>query len=379
MNKDKELKDLLKIKSEILCYGIKRNDISDNIYDMEHRTKVQRTSNMGLQFMLSDDIIVSVPYSKRENIKSEYYLSKFEDKLYLTNDKITIEVSPFPLSSPFWYDYKLKNGKFFSDYIQKEGKDVLICSVSSSCCYFSKNEQCAFCALNGGSVIKENDRIDSIIEALKVILVEDDSINSINLTGGNLYTSDRGARQYESILREIRVLSDVPIAVEISPPEDLNIIEELHTLGATAIEMNVEIWDDEIRKSLMPGKSQIKRDYYVEAWKKAVAIFGKCNVGSAIIIGLESLESSLEGIKTMIDVGCLPSIIPFKPTKGSVLENHECSNPKDVCEATEYASKLLVDKNLSLLNGPGCIGCGACTLESDFFRKQKEGVVKREK
>ncbi len=373
MNKDINIKDLLKIKSELLCYGIKRNSISNDIYDMEHKTKVQRTSNMGLQFMLSEDIIVSVPYNKKDNSMSKYYLCKKEDRLLLTNDLITIEVSPFPLKSPFWYDYTLKNGKFFSDYIQKEGKDVLICSVSSSCCYFSKNEQCAFCALNGGTTTKENDRVNSIIEALKIILIEDDSIKSINLTGGNLYTSDRGAKQYENILKEVRKVSNVPIVIEISPPEDLAIISDLYFLGATAIEMNVEIWDDKIRKNLMPGKSRIKREYYVEAWKKAVSIFGEGNVGSAIIIGLESLESSLEGIKTMIDVGCLPSIIPFKPTPGSVLEKQKRCNAQDVYEATEYAAKFLVTKNLSPLLGPGCIGCGACTLESDFFRMQKKG------
>lgn len=157
----------------------------------------------------------------------------------------------------------------------------------------------------------------------------------------------------------------------MSPPEDLKILEDFHKFGATAIEMNVEIWDDKIRKMMMPGKAQIKREYYVEAWKKAVEIFGKGNVGSAIIIGLESLESSLEGIKAMIEVNCLPSIIPFKPSTGSVLEKfRECSS-KEVYTATKYAAKLLIEKGLNPINGPGCIGCGACTLESDFFKYRK--------
>lgn len=367
MNKDVDIKDLLKIKAEIICYGIKRNEVSDKIYDMEHKTKVKRTSNMGLQLLLSEDIIASIPYNEENHSNSEYYLYEEDKKVYLTNKKITIEVYPFPLESPAWYDYKLKNGRYISDYIQKEGRDVLICSVSSSCCYFSKNEQCAFCALNGGIITKEDDRLDYIIEALKIILTEDDTIKSINLTGGNLYTSDRGASQYIRILKEIRSISNIPVAIEMSPPEDLKILEDFHKYGATAIEMNVEIWDDKIRKMMMPGKAQIKREYYIEAWKKAALIFGKGNVGSAIIIGLESLESSCEGIKAMVDVDCLPSIIPFKPSSGAVLEKFRNCSPTEVLAATQYATKLLLEKNLSPINGPGCIGCGACTLESDFF------------
>lgn len=368
MNKDVNINDLLKIKSEIICYGIKRNEVSDKIYDIEHKTKVKRTSNMGLQLLLSESIIASIPYNEEDNSNSEYYLYEKDKKVYLTNEKITIEVYPFPLESPAWYDYKLKNGKFISDYVQKEGRDVLICSVSSSCCYFSKNEQCAFCALNGGKIIKEENRTDYIIEALKIILTQDDTIKSINLTGGNLYTSDRGASQYIRILKEIRSISNVPIAIEISPPEDLKILEDCHKFGATAIEMNVEIWDDKIRKMMMPGKAKIKREYYIEAWKKTVEIYGKGNVGSAIIIGLESLDSSIEGIKAMIEVGCLPSIIPFKPSTGAILEKFRECSPKDVHTVTKYAAKLLKEKGLSPINGPGCIGCGACTLESDFFK-----------
>ncbi len=368
MNRDIDREDLLKIKSEVLCYGIKVNEISNKIYDMEHQTEVKRTINMGLQLLLSDDIIVSIPYSKEMILDSKYYLYEKDNHLYLTDENIIVEACPFPVKSPFWYDYKLKNGRFISDYIQKEGRDVLICSVSSSCCYFTKEEQCAFCALNNGKIIKEQDRIESIIEALIVVLREDNTIKSINLTGGNLYTPDRGAYQYMNILKEVRNISNIPIVVEISPPNDLKILEELHDFGATAIEMNIEIWNEKIRKMMMPGKAQIKCEDYIRAWKKAVKIFGKKNVGSAIIIGLENPESSLEGIKAMIDVDCLPSIIPFKPSNGSILENFRTCSSEEVLSVTKEATKLLKKKQLSPLNGPGCIGCGACTLESDMYK-----------
>jgi hypothetical protein len=295
--------DLIKIKSELVCYGIKSNEVADKIYDIEHKTKVKRTSNMGLQLLLNDDMIVSVPYNKANPFNSKYYLYETNDKVYLTNDANTIEVKPFPFKSPDWYDYKLENGKYISDYIQKEGKDVLICSVTESCCYFSKDEECAFCSLNSGSKFSEKDRSKIIAEAFKIILKEDKSVNSINLTGGNLYTPDKGASQYIEIIKAIRSVSSIPIVIEMSPPDNLEVLAELHRIGATAIELNIEVWDEKIRKMIMPGKAKIKREYYVEAWKKAVEIFGLGNVGSGIIIGLENTKSALEGIKQMIMVG----------------------------------------------------------------------------
>lgn len=368
MNKDVDIRDLIKIKSDIICYGIKSNEISDKIYDIEHKTKVKRTSNMGLQLLLSEDIIVSVPYDRKNNFNSKYYLYEASQKLYLTNDKITIEVRPFPYESPAWYDYKLENGNYISDYIQKEGRDVLICSITQSCCYFSKSEECAFCALNGKETINDPNRVKCIIESLKYILQEDQTVKSINLTGGNLYTKDRGANQYINILKEIRRVSNIPIVVEISPPEDLSILDDIYLSGATAIEMNIEIWDEKIRKMMMPGKAKIKREYYIEAWKKAVNIFGKGNVGSAIIVGLENSSSSLEGIREMINVGCLPSIIPFKPSNGAILEKFRNCSSKEIIYVTTEAAKMLKSKQLSPINGLGCIGCGACTLESDMYR-----------
>ena len=368
MNDSIDINELLKIKSDLICYGIKPNEVSEKIYDLEHKTKVKRTSNMGLQLLLTDNMIVSVPYNKNNPYKSKYFLYEENDKTYLTNNIIAIEVKPFPFQSPSWYDHKLTNGKCISDYIQMEGKDVLICSVTTSCCYFSKSEQCSFCALNGGNSVSEESRIDAIIEAFKYILKNDNSVKSINLTGGNLYTEDKGATQYINILKEIRSVSNIPVVVELSPPDNLALLSALYKAGATAIELNIEIWDEKIRKILMPGKSKISREHYVEAWEKSVEIFGKGNVGSGIIIGLENPNSSLEAIKAMIEVGCLPSILPFKPTEGAILENFKNCPPEDILLITNEAAKLLKEKKLSPINGPGCIGCGACTLESDMYR-----------
>ena len=63
----------------------------------------------------------------------------------------------------------------------------------------------------------------------------------------------------------------------------------------------------------------------------------------------------------------MPSIIPFKPTDGSILEQFTICKPEELIEVTKKAVELLKANNLSPIDGPGCIGCGACTLESDMY------------
>jgi hypothetical protein len=63
-----------------------------------------------------------------------------------------------------------------------------------------------------------------------------------------------------------------------------------------------------------------------------------------------------------------PSIIPLKPTKGVILERFKNSTPEEIIYVTTEAVKLLRDKSLNPVKGLGCIGCGACTLESDIYR-----------
>ena len=124
-------------------------------------------------------------------------------------------------------------------------------------------------------------------------------------------------------------------------------------------------------QNLLCGPYLINREYYIEAWKKGVELFGVGNVGSGIIIGLDDINSSLEGIKKMIEVGVLPSIIPFKPTPGSVLENHVNCVSDELYTVTDAAAKLMREKGLDPTGKYGCIGCGACTLEGDLYRYYK--------
>jgi len=189
---------------------------------------------------------------------------------------------------------------------------------------------------------------------------------TLDLTGGNIDVVDHGARLYYEIVKEVRKVSSIPICAEISPPESNDTIQELVTLGVNAFMMNLEVFDEKLRRLFLPGKSEITRERYFNAYEFALKLVGKSKVSSVLIVGLESKTSTLQGAKELIDRGVIPTIMPLRPNDGSRLENFPTPRPDDVWDISQEVGKMLIKKKLNPLIHPGCINCSACSVESDF-------------
>ena len=136
--------------------------------------------------------------------------------------------------------------------------------------------------------------------------------------------------------------------------------------GANAFSINLEIYDDRLRRLFCPAKSKIPKQRYVEVWEHLIKQTGKNTVTSVLIAGLESRRSTIEGAHMLISEGVLPTILAFRPNDGCYLQNFVHSNPDDLEAISSEVGKLLLDHDLSARGQPGCIGCGACNLENDF-------------
>ena len=72
--------------------------------------------------------------------------------------------------------------------------------------------------------------------------------------------------------------------------------------------MNLEIWDDETRRNIIPGKTKYcQKEDYLKAFEKAVAILGKGKVSTCFVVGTEPKESLKDGIKTVVSYDVIPS------------------------------------------------------------------------
>ena len=362
MEKNKE--DIYQ-KIELLCYGLKTNDVVEEIYEKQNPYDLTRTGNVGLQLLVGKrELVANVPVFNHFTDKSPFLLHRSDNGLYAVNENTGANIEIQALNAPSWYKKKVAVKHYAGQYLLREGVNTLICSISNSCGYVAKNVQCRFCAIgkNTFNNISESDqeRKYNIIKALS-IAVNDEQ------TGGNTFSDDRGASKYIDFVKSIRSETSIPICIEMSPPKGDSSLIALKEVGVNGVMMNIEVWDESLRQMYMPGKALIQRSEYIHSWKSAVNLFGKGNVSSVIIIGLEDRESVKEAIDEMINLGVMPSIMPFRPNDGAILEKFPVTDPQLVMELTEYAANKSLKNQINIIDSAGCIGCGACAAEKDMM------------
>lgn len=119
----------------------------------------------------------------------------------------------------------------------------------------------------------------------------------------------------------------------------------------------IEPW----QKKIMPGKGAISLTRYTQALKKSVAIFGKGNVRSMLILGLESRESFLKGIEYLCTLGVYPTISLFKPIEGTPLSCFLPPSNKEILFLYKESQKICKKHNTFL--GPNCRYCEDNTIK----------------
>lgn len=130
----------------------------------------------------------------------------------------------------------------------------------------------------------------------------------------------------------------------------------LKKIGVNTISPNMELWEQkDLEKfckhnkngtNIGMTKADIGHNGYIDFIRAGIDVFGKYNVRTALIIGLNSVSSVKEAIKTLIPLGCYVMLSPFKPPN----ENFNKFVPKDyeLIELSNYL-KTEVHTQLSIL------------------------------
>jgi hypothetical protein len=153
-----------------------------------------------------------------------------------------------------------------------------------------------------------------------------EGFRGFNLSGG-FVPERREVEYYIDVIEEVidRVgTEDVHGMACVGAPTDLGVIEKYKEAGYQHIATNLEVWDKNLFKAICPGKEQLcgGRDNWLEVLKHEAEVFGKGNVRSTLVAGLEPKESLLEGIEYLASIGVMGYSSIWKPCIGSVLEGH---------------------------------------------------------
>ncbi len=225
-------------------------------------------------------------------------------------------------------EQRLSTGEKVRDIVNVTQFGGLHVMYSNECSLKDLGEDCLYCAFNERA--KDGERYKVLLKTPKQVAEAYDiarqagTANHFRITGG--FVPER---------RELEYYLDVADAIHdkydsfygcavIGAPADLNVLPKYKEAGYSTVSTNIEVWDKNIFAAMCPGKE--KRNggwqHWVDTLLASVEVFGRGNVHSTIVGGLEPVESTLAGIEFLASRGVVCHFSSFRPEKGTPLAGY---------------------------------------------------------
>lgn len=300
-------------------------------------------------------IRMSIPYHARFTSLSPFSVQLFEGETYLYYLKkplCKMEVA----SADINYHKITCRGTRYSD-ICYMNYDRLRINFHAGCYFKYLNKGCQFCDVEEGNSYNQFEDLKEVIhlyggkKELRHFLI-----------GGGSGIRGRDFAYALEIVKYINKTVKKPVYLMTTPPKQLDILDEMKKSGVTEVAFNIEIYDRKRAEKLMPGKGKITLNEYAEAFEKAVGLWGKQGqVRSALIVGLESSETFLEGVEWLCRQGVSPMLSPFRPYYHTVFENRLPEEDEEIIHLY-HAAKKICDR-YGMILGPSCPDCEDNTIK----------------
>lgn len=346
--------DMLQLKADLLCYGIHPSEeaMGANPYFNE-KGYIQGTT-----IFLERDSIVNVPINERfVKDYSPYYLifdRNIQSFVIYKNKNPVALCNPVSLP-PF--DHNIDRRIF--DFIRPHSNETLFYAPIKDCIHTSLGKKCLFCTYHGG-----NDGENAIKYLANI--VESSGYKDIAIGGATPFLEDCGIKYFSRLIKSIKDATSLSISIEIAPPKKIELIDCLLKAGADSIIINLEIFDDNIRRVICPGKSLKDINKYIEYWRYALKVFGDNNVSSVILVGLEDIKNTLKAAEICASNGVMPTLIPFKPYDNCALNFLPPTDSDSYLSASLRVGEIINKYGLGPSLQKGCTKCGGCSLEKDI-------------
>lgn len=286
----------------------------------------------------------SIDYDDQKGLHIDYY------EKYLLSVDYDIKVE-LPLN------VKLQQPQI--DKILFLATDRLRIQNNNYCTFAEHGVPCRFCEAVG---IHNHFEEDDILRAIDYAFTSEiRHLFRHVLIGGLSNDIGREKQVFIDMCHRIRMYSDdIPIYLMSLPPTPED-VDAYIDVGVTEVGFNIEVYDRQIARMLMPGKGAFSLDRYFDAFDAATKRLGRNGaVRTAFIAGLEPMSSTLDGIKAVAERGVAPIISVFRPIPGTELENVIPPSDEWLNDLLVRAEKICNQYGLSL--GPQCPACRNNTL-----------------
>ena len=214
-----------------------------------------------------------------------------------------------------------------------------------------------------------------------------DQLATLASSGGGMLDRSQEAAYFVQLVTALRGADGYQgqpllIASQAFDPDDAR---RLHEAGQGTVQMSypMEVWDEQLFPVVCPGKARhVGRNRWLDNMCQAVEIFGRGNVGSNLVAGVETaapdrfsdeeqaLLSTLEGFAWLARHDIRPAFSPWTVAPGSAWEDKQ--PPGTHYYLTLGWELYNLHKRYGLtydvgLNA-GCYKCGVYTIPRDFPR-----------
>jgi hypothetical protein len=276
---------------------------------------------------------------------------------------------------PKFYDRLTGDGRQMRDIGTILSDKCLLVWYSNECAFSEKGETCIFCHMvtrPKDSFLKSAKQIAEVFKAA----YDEGAARRVDFTGGVI--AER--REIEYYCDAIEAIHDavgdggIPACAAISAPRDFDNIIKLKEAGFTNITLNLEIWDENIFKTVCPGKARtIGRARWIEALRVAADTFGFGNVRCNFVTGIEPKFKTLEGIEYLAEFGVVANPNILSPTAGTPLEGTRCPTPEWHYDLHKKTAEIQYRVGIRYAQMRYCTP-GPFNLFHDFMRV-KEGLL----
>ncbi|CAH2787131.1 MAG: Biotin synthase-related enzyme [uncultured Caballeronia sp.] len=281
----------------------------------------------------------------------------------LLRGSIPIANISFP-KAPRFYAMQTLDGVLYSHIATLHGSDVLATTVLQTCIrYESRKKTCKFCAIGqslaaGRTISRKTPEQLAEVARAAVLL---DGVKHMVLTTSTPPTKDRGAQiLYESVFA-IKAAVDLPIQAQCEPPDDDKWFERMCASGINTLGMHLEVVTPALREQIMPGKASVPISRYMEAFRAAVAVFGRGPTSG------DTAKAILSISRELVDIGVYLFVVPFVPISGTPLENHPAPSPEFMKSVLQPLGAMVSAGGMRSADiKAGCGKCGACSSLSSY-------------
>ena len=244
------------------------------------------------------------------------------------------------VKEPEYYRQKLRNGLAVKNFVSACGLDELNifpwkgCAISKVCKFCGANSLLHKDDLNAREVNRavwqglRKFYLENLCEALQTAAAASCYAEHMHviLIGGNLSNDllDLEADIFAEIAQEISPLihdkASEGLVLVITPPKDISLLKKLYAAGISKVVFNLEAIQPQYFSRYCPGKNELGYDFFIERLAAAISVFGKGNVRSNLVLGLEPAEETLRLCEVQASRGVVMSANVLHMDAGNTLD-----------------------------------------------------------